>query len=142
MITCFFKLAAGDLESVVKSILLTIVMIIVFTGFFAFLLYGNMGVYYATNGCGEDKVYDLGDCPVYIADFDLYVFRLMWATIVAELVTGPVAFTNAVIFRKIMSASMEIAKSNERLSSNDQERAAFIIKKAAANFYSDDAWDK
>ena len=49
--------------------------------------------------------------------------------IFAELVTGPVALTNAVGYRKIMLASMELAKSNVRLSSNIQERAMFIIRK-------------
>ena len=104
-------------------------MIVVLPGFFAFLLYGNMGVYYAINGCGEDKVYNLGDCPIYIADFDIYCYQMMWALIIAELVTGPVALSNAVGYRKIMVASMELAESNVVLSSNARERAMEITKK-------------
>ena len=133
LITCFFKLSAGDNFSKIKSCILTCVMILVLPGFFAFLLYGNMGVYYAINGCGEDKVYNLGDCPVYIADFDNYCYQLMWATIIAELVTGPVALTNAVGYRKIMSASIELAQSNVRLNSNARKRAKEIAKSFFAN---------
>ena len=132
LITCFFKLSAGDNFSVLKSCILTCVLIVVLPGFFAFLLYGNMGVYYAINGCGEDTVYNLGDCPVYIADFDNYCFQLMWATIIAELVTGPVALFNAVGYRKIMLASMELAESNASLNSDDTERAIEITKKGFA----------
>ena len=66
----------------------------------------------------------------------------MWATIFAELITLPLALNNAICFRALMLTSMELAKSNEGLSLDDQERALFIVRKCFTKMFGREDYDR
>jgi len=112
IITSFTKVAAGDHTASKKLKFFNCLVILFYPSFFGYLLYGNIGLHYAVNGCGEDKIYT-EDCPVYIEDFDLYLTRLMWASVVVIFMTAWPAILNFVVYRLLFKASISVAEAED-----------------------------
>ena len=100
-------------------IVLALLITVSYSVLFGFLVYGNVGLYYAVNGCGEEQVYNEDwpvfnkECPVYIGDFNAYTTRLFWLSAFACLVTGPVSIINYEMYKRALKASISVAYSED-----------------------------